>query len=280
MDVKKVDFTSATAPQDFAASLRDTGFAVLTNHPIEWSKYEALYREWEDFFTSKACENYPFDSVHQDGYASPSLSETAKGAKYKDIKSFYHLYFPHGRYPKEISNLTKEMFFETFELGKKLLSWLDEFMPADIRSRLKCKLQEMVALERTLYRILYYPPFKGDEQPGAIRAEAHGDINLITLLPAATQPGLQVQNDKGEWFDVPFDPQSLVINIGDMLNEASGQFYRSTIHRVINPTGEATKEARMTVPMFVHPKSDAYLSEKYPRAEMYLNERLQELGLM
>jgi isopenicillin N synthase-like dioxygenase len=279
MNVQKVDFSSPTAPQDFARSLQHTGFAVLTHHPIPWSEIEAVYAEWEAFFLSDACEQYPFDPALQDGYVSPKLSETAKGAKYKDLKSFYHLYFPQGRYPKEISPRTRELFHQMFELGKTLLNWLDDYMPADIRARLKCPLREMVDVSRTLFRILYYPAFQGNEEKGAIRAEAHSDINLITLLPAATQKGLQVQTMDGNWEDVPLDPKSFIINIGDMLQEASGKFYRSTPHRVINPEGSATQKARMTMPMFVHPKANAYLSEQYPAADLYLKERLMELGL-
>ncbi len=279
MNVQKVDFTSPTAPQDFAKSLQYTGFAVLTHHPIPWSDIEVVYQEWEAFFKSGECHQYPFDEIKQDGYASPKLSETAKGAKYKDLKSFYHLYFPQGRYPKEISEKTREVFYKMFELGKTLLKWLDDYMPVEIRARLKMPLYDMVDMSRTLLRILYYPPFQGTEEAGAIRAEAHSDINLITLLPAATQKGLQVQDVKGLWHDVPLDPESLIVNIGDMLNEASEQFYRSTPHRVVNPEGAEKSKARMTMPVFVHAKADVYLSLRYPTADRYLKERLTELGL-
>ncbi|TMO80809.1 2OG-Fe(II) oxygenase, partial [Pseudoalteromonas ruthenica] len=82
----------------------------------------------------------------------------------------------------------------------------------------------------TLLRILHYPPMTGDEEPGAIRAAAHGDINLLTVLPASNEPGLQVQKTDGGWLDVPCDFGSLIINIGDMLQEASGGYFPSTIH--------------------------------------------------
>jgi isopenicillin N synthase-like dioxygenase len=119
----------------------------------------------------------------------------------------------------------------------------------------------------------------GTEEQGAIRAAAHEDINLITLLPAATEPGLQVKDKAGNWHDVKTDPETLVVNISDMLQEATDGFYRSTTHRVINPEGSDYSKPRLSMPMFVHPRADVVLSPRYT-AGSYLNERLRELGLL
>ena len=78
-----------------------------------------------------------------------------------------------------------------------------------------------------------------------MRAAAHGDINLLTILPAATEPGLQVLGKDQAWHDVPCDFGLLIVNIGDMLEEASGGYYPSTVHRVLNPTGVAASKPRM-----------------------------------
>ena len=132
--------------------------------------------------------------------------------------------------------------------------------------------------QRTLLRILHYPPITGDEELGAIRAAAHGDINLLTILPAANASGLQVQLKDGSWFDVPGDFGCLIVNIGDMLQEASGGYYPSTIHRVINPEGQDKTKSRISLPLFLHPNADVVLSERYT-ADEYLQERLRELGV-
>ena len=140
-------------------------------------------------------------------------------------------------------------------------------------------LSEMIANSRmNLMRIIHYPPLDSDLKDGAIRASAHGDINLITILPASYQSGLQIQMKNGEWMDVRCEPDWLVINTGDMLNECSGGYYPSTIHRVINPIGEAAKQPRYTIPVFIHPRDEVILSDKYT-ARSFLNERLTEIGL-
>ena len=122
----------------------------------------------------------------------------------------------------------------------------------------------------------FYPPLDNDVDPSAIRAGAHEDINLLTLLPAANEPGLQVKAKNGEWLDVPCDFGNLIINIGDMLQEASGGYFPSTTHRVINPEGHDATRARISLPLFLHPRPDVVLSDRYS-ANSYLQERLEEL---
>ena len=129
-----------------------------------------------------------------------------------------------------------------------------------------------------MLRVLHYPPLTGDEEAGAIRAAAHEDINLLTILPAANEPGLQVQCQDDSWIDVPSDFGNLIINIGDMLQEASGGYFPSTTHRVINPSGKASTKSRISLPLFLHPRSEVKLSEKHTQAS-YLLERLRELGV-
>ncbi len=149
-----------------------------------------------------------------------------------------------------------------------------------MQEKFSIALSEMIKdSDKTLLRILHYPPMTGNEEPGAIRAAAHEDINLLTILPAANEPGLQVKTLEGEWLDVPCDFGNLIINIGDMLQEASGGYFPSTTHRVINPTGERQEKSRISLPLFLHAKPDVVLSERYT-AHSYLMERLQELGVI
>ena len=126
--------------------------------------------------------------------------------------------------------------------------------------------------------MLHYPPLRGDEPEGAVRAAEHGDINLLTILPAATAEGLQAKMSNDEWVDVPINKNWIIINSGDMLEEATGFYYPSTKHRVLNPTGEAAKKPRLSMPLFLHPRDDVKLSDRYT-AHSYRMERYGELGL-
>ena len=278
MKVQAVDYKSKNAAQTFAQSLRDTGFAVLNNHPIDPKLIEAVFKEWEDFFKSSTKNEYLFDPQVQAGYF-PFKTENAKDYKVKDLKEFFHLYH-WNKLPKTMSDKTLEYFAATEKLGVEMLGWLQELTPNEIKKNFSMPLTQMSEGSReTLLRTIHYPPLAGNEEEGAIRAAAHEDINLITLLPAATEPGLQVQDLNGKWHDVSCDRGSYAINAGDMLQMATQGYYKSTTHRVINPVGEASKKSRLSMPLFIHPRRDGRLSQEHT-AGSYLDQRLQEIGLL
>lgn len=276
MQLPIVDFNSPTAAQDFCKSLHETGFGVLRNHPLDQSLVEGIYAEWLAFFKTQAKHQYAQDPVKLDGYFSPSVSETAKNHTKKDIKEFFHIY-PWGRFPNEVSDAARRYYKDGAALAATLLTWVEDNSPAEVKARYSMPLPQMIeGSDHTLLRVLHYPPLRGDEEPGAVRAAAHGDINLLTILPAATEPGLQVLGKDNAWHDVPCDFGLLIVNIGDMLEEASGHYYPSTVHRVLNPTGEGAKKSRISLPLFLHPRRDVVLSERYT-VESYFNERMHEL---
>ncbi len=277
MNILSVKFTDQSAPKDFVESLRTTGFGVVSDHGITKELIEKVYREWADFFAGSAKHSYLFNPETQAGYF-PFRSENAKDSPIKDLKEFYHIY-PGFSLPSTLSPATQELYSSLMQVGSSLLRWLDENSPSEVRSLFSMPLAQMIERsEKNLFRIIHYPPLVGNEEAGAIRAAAHEDINLITLLPASTEMGLEVKGSKGEWIAVPGGFGDLVINVGDMLQEASGGFFKSTTHRVVNPKGEAAKRPRYSMPLFIHPRPEVRLSKQHT-ADSYLNERLKELGL-
>ncbi|MFQ3265014.1 MAG: isopenicillin N synthase-like dioxygenase [Colwellia sp.] len=278
MQVQVVDYQAGNAAENFVKSLHKTGFCVLINHPIKQSLVESIYKNWQEFFLSEEKRLFTFDPIKQDGYFSSEISETAKGHSKKDIKEYFHVY-PWGRIPQQLNDEILEYYRLASELASELLDWVEAHSPVDVAADYSEALSHMIKdTPNTLLRILHYPPLKGDEEPGALRAASHEDINLLTILPAANEPGLQVQRQNGEWIDVPSDFGNLIINIGDMLQETSGGYFPSTSHRVINPTGKGSDKSRISLPLFLHPRSEVVLSEKYTQAS-YLLERLRELGV-
>lgn len=279
MQVLTVNYQAGNAAELFTQSLINTGFAVLSHHPINYEKVQATYSEWQNFFEGQAKSNYLFDKEKQDGYFPQEVSEIAKGNMYRDIKEFYSIY-PWGRYPKEVSNNAMSLYHELSNMAATLLDWIEHHTPSAISSKFVMPLSQMIQdSPRTQLRILYYPALTGKEEEGAARSAAHEDIDLLTLLVAGTRPGLQVKDMNGNWHDVTCDPGTIVVNAGDMLQMCSQGFYRSTTHRVMNPTGEAAKKPRLSMPLFLHPRDDVILSERHT-AKSYLLERLKELGLI
>jgi isopenicillin N synthase-like dioxygenase len=144
-----------------------------------------------------------------------------------------------------------------------------------------------------LRAIHYFPILDPDALPeGAVRAAAHGDINLITLLMGASAEGLEVLRMDGKWIPITALPDQVVVNVGDMLDRLTNHKLKSTIHRVVNPPREKMGTSRYSIPFFMHPRSEMDLtclsscvSTEYPKiytdmtAGAFLNERLIELGL-
>ena len=272
-----VDYRHPDAGRDFCASLAATGFGVLTNHPLDQNLVEGIYAEWLTFFGTQAKHRYGFDPVKLDGYFSPKVSETAKGETKRDLKEFYHIY-PWGRYPAEVSDAARRYYLQGSALAAQLLRWVEDYSPAEVRKRYSLPLPSMIeGCQETLLRVLHYPPLSGNEEPGAVRAAAHGDINLLTILPAATEPGLQVLGKDQAWHDVPCDFGLLIVNISDMLQEASGNYYPTTVHRVLTPSGDAARKPRVSLPLFLHPRREVVLSERYTVGS-YFEERMRELS--
>jgi isopenicillin N synthase-like dioxygenase len=279
MKLVAVDYRAENADQLFVESLHQTGFGVLHNHPIQQTMVRAIYSAWQKFFDSEEKHSFLYNKGTQDGFFPTTVSETAKGFKKKDIKEYYH-YYPWGMCPEEHKQLLQDYYQAAMSLAAELLSWVEKYSPPEVAALYSQPLSSMMEnSQQTLLRILHYPPLKGDEEPDAIRAAAHEDINLLTILPAANEPGLQVKSKEGDWLDVPSDFGNLIVNIGDMLQEASGGYFPSTSHRVINPQGSDQTKSRISLPLFLHPNPEVVLSSRHT-AESYLQERLRELGVV
>ncbi len=278
MKIGLVDCSAPDAAARFSRSLTDTGFAVLVNHGVDASRIDAVYSAWAEFFAQPESAKTPFVQAGQRGYF-PYRSENAKGESQKDLKEFFQVY-PDADVPAAQAGITRDTYAALAALGQQLLGWLQAELPPALAERLSAPLTEMAeGSPKTMFRILHYPPVDTEAaKAGAIRAAAHEDINLITLLLAGSAPGLQARDRNGEWHDVSCDPGMIAVNAGDMLQMATDGYYPSTTHRVVNPEGTDASQARYSMPMFIHPHANAVLKPG-TTADDYLNERLREIGL-
>ena len=276
-DIKKIDFKDKNAKEDFFSSFQNTGFAVFENHNISFDLLDDIYSSWEKFFKSDQKFNFKFDPVIQDGFF-PFRTESAKDNPIKDLKEFFHVY-PETKLPDFLQEKTKHLYSQLVLMGETLLIWLDEQTPERIKSTFSESLIEMVQnSNRNLLRVLHYPPIEDRVEEGAIRAAAHEDINLITLLVSGSQPGLEAKDKEDNWHKVPVDKGMITVNVGDMLQMASDGFFPSTSHRVVNPGKENQNVSRFSLPMFIHPRNEVVLKEG-TSAQDYLQERLKEIRL-
>lgn len=292
--------------QSFGDSFSTMGFAIVENHGVTNELRERLYQVSIDFFNlpDEIKNKYEDRSnAGQRGFIS-KFRETAKGYTVPDLKEFYHVgqvvtdgdpikdEYPNNIWPKEIEEFEKVCLevYQTFEqTGQNLLKAIALYLDLD-EDYFTPKIHNGNSILRLLH---YFPLTDIDSIPeGAVRAAAHGDINLITLLMGVNAEGLQAQTLDGEWISVVPDENQIVINVGDMLERLTNNRLRSTQHRVINPPKDKLGKPRYSTPFFLHPRSDMSLAclsscidEKNPKAfdditaGEFLDERLSELGL-
>lgn len=294
--VKKDAFVQA-----IGESFQDTGFVSIRNC-IPQHIIKAFYQEWEKVYSLpiQVKKKYYREGASQRGFTLFGL-ESAKDSDVGDLKEFYHIgqaVIEKNIAVEEVANFlpTGIRLYSAFEkAGRELLRAIALYLELD-RDYFDDKIHE----GNSILRAIHYPPITSE--PGkAVRAEAHEDINLITLLVGASSGGLQllkkeyhgIKNPPEDaWIDVIPNKHEIVVNVGDMLQRLTNNKLRSTTHRVINPPRFQWHIPRLSIPFFHHPKPNMDLSclencvsDKNPSqyepitAGAYLDERLTELGL-
>lgn len=274
MKIQKIDcgnLRSFDMAKRLLASFEETGFAILTNTDLSPNLILDVQDAWKNYF--RKPEDFKlrdkFDPATQTGYF-PFKAETAKGEDLADLKEFYHVYSGN-----DIPNIGAEGRLNTELLINTLRNYGDELLQIIGQSlNHGMELADTVEVSgRNLFRPIYYPPVSPGSQ--GVRAAAHEDINMITLLLGASSNGLEVKDLAGNWHSVETTVNEIVVNIGDMLQMFSNGKFKSTTHRVVNPGN--TSSDRLSMPLFLHPESDFNLGPM--TAGEYLNQRLKELGL-
>ena len=289
---------------EIGTAYEDIGFVSVKNHFLSNDLMDSLYSEIKGFFALPLEIKSKYESKElggQRGYISFG-KEHAKGKKEGDLKEFWHF----GQEPSEDANLIEEypekemvkeqpLFNETGMEAYRMIEKTGIYMlrALSLYIGLDEKYFDYWASNgNSILRPIHYPPIT-TEPKGAVRAGAHGDINLITLLMGASAGGLQVLRNDGVWLDAIPEEGELVVNVGDMLERHTNNKLRSTIHRVINPPKEQWGTPRYSIPFFMHPRSEMKLNcleecidEDHPKgydditSGEFLQQRLVEIGLL
>lgn len=304
------DFVSGDADskkkfiQQIGTAFEEIGFVALGGHFLSDQLVENLYEEIKKFFqlSQEVKDTYEIEGIGgQRGYTSFG-KEHAKGRKEGDLKEFWHFgqyvdknpkleaEYPDNVIVKELPNFN-EVGKETYKMLEKTAKYVLRALALHL-GLAENYFDEYIKNGNSILRPIHYPPITSEPQ-NAVRAAAHGDINLITLLMGAHGRGLQVKNHQGEWVDAIARPDQLMINVGDMLSRLTNNKLKSTIHQVVNPPKELWGTSRYSIPFFMHPISEMPLNclegcvgEGNPKqfeditAGEFLHERLIELGLI
>jgi isopenicillin N synthase-like dioxygenase len=296
---------SSEFAQAISAAYEEFGFVIIQNHGIDRQLIDRCLDCFHEFFALPVMEKLRYKIAGGGGargYTAFGI-ETAKGAQHHDLKEFWHVgrELPPGHPFNAVmapniwvdgipgfreSTLALYEAFDT--LGRRLLAPIARSvsLPANF-------FDDKVNLGNSILRVIHYPPMPPEPTP-SVRAGAHEDINVITLLLGAEEPGLEVLSRRGEWLPINPSPGSLVCNVGDMLQRLTNRHLRSTTHRVTNPPRERASNARYSLPFFLHFNPDfliktlpQYIDASHPdqfpvpiNAQDFLMERLREIKLI
>ncbi|MEO0924316.1 MAG: 2-oxoglutarate and iron-dependent oxygenase domain-containing protein [Cyanobacteria bacterium J06643_13] len=293
--------------QTLGHAFENIGFVAVKNHGLSDVMTEDLYLAVKEFFalpeTTKL--NYEIAGIGgQRGYTAKG-KEHAKGRSVGDLKEFYHigqeiaeselhqLGYPPNVFPAEVPEFATATVtaYRTLEAaGIEILKAIALYLDLD-----ENYFDNWIKQGNSILRPIHYFPLNNPEDipADAVRAAAHGDINLITLLMGASAAGLQILRQDGKWIPVTALPEQIVVNVGDMLERLTNKKFRSTIHRVVNPPSELWNTPRYSIPFFMHPVSPMDLTclpscidDEHPQqfsditAGEFLTQRLREIGLI
>lgn len=299
----------ADEPSAFAQAIGDSfktfGFALVRDFAIDRSLIDQAWKLSAEFFALPEAEKRKYHDPAIGGARgyTPFGIEIAKDARHHDLKEFWHIgrdlppgspladaSMPPNVWPARPAGF-REVFSELFRqfdtVGATILSRIALYLGLDAHW-----FDYPIEDGNSVMRLLHYPPIANLEGE-AIRAGAHGDINLITLLLGAEEAGLELLTKENRW--IPANPPAgaMVINVGDMLERLTNHVLPSTIHRVRNPDPERARFSRYSMPFFLHLRSDFTFRtlpqcigpdnpDRYPEsitADQFLQQRLREIGL-
>ncbi|MGH8050627.1 MAG: isopenicillin N synthase family dioxygenase [Methylococcales bacterium] len=305
LDIRRFDTDKDAFVAELGAAYREWGFCGISGHGLSADELAKSYGVFKQFFALSNDEKLKYHLKGTGGARgyTPFGIETAKDSKYPDLKEFFHIgreLPPGSRYADVMApNVWPEEVVNFKEYGYGLYQALDELGTRVLQAlALHINLPQHFFADKTnngnsILRPIHYPPITAPDIPN-VRAGAHEDINFITLLVGASAAGLEVLSHKGEWVPFTAEADTIVVNIGDMLQRLTNHVYPSTTHRVVNPPGEAARNPRYSVPFFLHPNPDFLIEtlpscisaenpNRYPTpitSHEYLMERLREIKLV
>ncbi|MBK8283875.1 MAG: isopenicillin N synthase family oxygenase [Ahniella sp.] len=305
LDIRRYDTDRAAFVADIGAAYREYGFCGISGHGVTQELVDNAYRVFKEFFALPEAVKMKYHLPGSGGARGYTgfMIETAKDSKFPDLKEFWHFgreiertskyadVMPANLWPTEVPGF-REYGYDLYEaldqLGARVLRALA--LHIDLPEKF---FDDKIDFGNSILRPIHYPPITQPDVPN-VRAGAHEDINFITLLVGASAAGLEILGKDGSWLPITTEGDTIVVNIGDMLQRLTNHVYPSTTHRVVNPPGADARKPRYAVPFFLHPNPDFLIDvlpncvseenpSRYPNAissHDYLLERLREIKLI
>lgn len=258
---------------EFAAALKEIGFAVLTGHGVDAALYDAIHDGVTELFTTTRMADKMrfraarFGSVAQGYFPIEETSEIHPDLvegwvwcrRAFDIPQERDAPFQAGDFwPRaDYERLFRQLVLAHEPLFKPIMQAMLQGLGADPHAY-----DEKLTRTNFGLRLNHYPPMsEAQDRSGAGRLFGHEDVDLFTILPASRVDGLQVWNHRtARWVRMRAPYGSIIINTGDYMQRITNDLLPSTTHRVGKPgDGSHLRSARVSFPMAVYVWEDEML---------------------
>ena len=268
---------------DLAAAAHDVGFFYLTGTGITPELFRRLQQASRDFFALPEEQKLAIENVnspHFRGYTRVGGELTQGKVDWREQIDIGPERQPVAEGPAFNRLIGPNLWpVAQPELRDVAESWREHL--TGIARRLLQSWAEALGAEPTHFDTDFGDPaslMKIVRYPGSDAAEpqqgvgAHKDSGVLTLLWVEPgKGGLQVERD-GAWVEAPPVDDAFIVNIGEMLEYATGGYLKATNHRVISLKAP---EDRISVPFFFAPALDA----KLPLIELPEDLRAEATGV-
>ena len=234
----------------FAGELRrichEVGFLTLVDHGVEPEFVDRYFTALEAFFALPEDVKATIDkansrhfrgwervgSEYTDGkvdFREQLDVSTEHPARAADVEPAYlRLDGPNQWLPEDVLPGFRALVLEFMARMKALADELMEILAIGLDLPAGTFRERFGERPLSLTKLISYPP----TPPGGAGVNGHHDAGFLTLLWQHRVGGLQARNPDGEWIDVPPTPGAIVVNLGEMLQSMTGNYYVATMHRV------------------------------------------------
>ena len=280
-----IDFNGQNVLEEIREAYTSVGFAVFTNTLSDYNKkaMDMWFEDMHHFFQLPLSvkKKYSYQAETNLGYSvmgAENVDPTAP-SDMKESFNYNNKRMDESLWPVEIEDF-KDFALTSIDIADDLTLRILERFDTILGTN-----NTLVDAHQDMYnttRIIHYPPYEGELEERQMRIGEHSDYGTITLLWQINDvPGLQVQDLKGEWHPVPYAEDGVVVNIGDLLQRWTNDYFKSTKHRVVN---SHIHLPRYSMPHFVDPTPGTIIENlmntpsKYEPIESleYLNWRLSQ----
>ncbi|KAI8141956.1 hypothetical protein BJV82DRAFT_658011 [Fennellomyces sp. T-0311] len=252
VDFSDFDNRSSQIAEEILCACKTIGFFYVVNHSVPLQQVSRAFEISKEFYDLPYEEKTKY-KINEDNHGYTGLLVQRKDEPYSLLPDAFL------KNKGEVEGFARAchsaamQILKAFSIALKIpeeeggLEWFHERHRYD------------VPLSSELLRFLKYPRGGEASYKDPVRTGAHTDYGSITLLFQKDIDGLEVQASRTEWISAPLIKDSVLVNVGGVMEYWTNGLFKSTLHRVVFKP-EHQGNDRYSIAYFVQPEKDVSLA--------------------